>query len=121
VHQIEAWLRARRGVSEDRSIQTESTGFPSLLDWLQGMASRRAAGKGEKPPTRRPGDSFDTRHRFHPPRPPASRPPRGHVSGSRSHTLAGSQVRALMPDMQGATKGGDDPLRPVAKRSLRAT
>ena len=53
--EIEAWLRARRGVSEDRSIETESAGSPSLLDWLQGMASRGPAGEGKKPATHRPG------------------------------------------------------------------
>ena len=52
--EIEAWLRARRGVSEDRSIET-ATGSPSLLDWLQGMASPGAAGEGKKPATHRSG------------------------------------------------------------------
>jgi prophage regulatory protein len=53
--EIEAWLRARRGVSEDRSIETESTGPPTLLDWLQGMTSRSVAGEGRKPASHRPG------------------------------------------------------------------
>ena len=53
--EIEAWLSARRGVSKDRSIETESAGSLSLLDWLQGMASRPAAGERKKPATHRHG------------------------------------------------------------------